>query len=87
MALKRGSDFRRQLGNNLRRARGSAGLSQEELMWLAGVHRTQISSYERGVTEPQAEVIARLSHALGVSPEEFFAGVGFQERPSRGKAR
>jgi transcriptional regulator with XRE-family HTH domain len=52
-------------------------------MSLADVHRTQISNYERGETEPQAEVLARLSRALGVSAEEFFAGVGWQGAPPR----
>ncbi len=52
-------------------------------MLLADVHRTQISGYERGEVEPQAEVLARLSRALGVSVEEFFTGVDWQERPPR----
>lgn len=68
---------------NLRRLREEAGLSQEELMDLADVHRTQISCYERGETEPQAEVLARLSRALGVSAEDFFAGVRWQDSPPR----
>lgn len=52
-------------------------------MNLADVHRTQISKYERGETEPQAEVLARLSRALGVSAEEFFTGVRWQHSPPR----
>jgi transcriptional regulator with XRE-family HTH domain len=76
-------DFRHRFGTNLRRLREEAGLSQEALMRLSEVHRTQISSYERGETEPQAEVLARLSRALGVSVEEFFAGVGWQLEPPR----
>lgn len=76
-------DFRKQLGMNLRRLREGAGLSQEDLMHLADVHRTQISKYERGEVEPQAEVLCRLSRALGVSADEFFTGVRWQERPPR----
>lgn len=52
-------------------------------MHLADVHRTQISCYERGETEPQAEVLARLSRALGVSADEFFTGVRWQDSPPR----
>lgn len=52
-------------------------------MRLSDVHRTQISKYERGETEPQAEVLARLSKALGVSVDEFFAGIGWQREPPR----
>jgi transcriptional regulator with XRE-family HTH domain len=75
--------FRDLLGTNLRRLREEAGLSQEDLMHLADVHRTQISKYERGEVEPQAEVLARLSRALRVSAEEFFAGVSWQASPPR----
>lgn len=52
-------------------------------MRLSEVHRTQISNYERGETEPQAEALAKLSRALGVSAEEFFAGIGWQSEPPR----
>ena len=52
-------------------------------MRLSEVHRTQISSYERGQTEPQAEVLARLSRALGVSAERFFTGIDWQAEPPR----
>lgn len=76
-------DFRQQLGANLKRLREEAGLSQEGLMLVSDVHRTQISNYERGETEPQAEVLARLSRALGVSVDEFFSGVGWQQEPPR----
>lgn len=75
--------FRERLGMNLRRLREEAGLSQEDLIRIADVHRTQISKYERGETEPQAEVLARLSRALGVTAEEFFAGIGWQQQPPR----
>jgi transcriptional regulator with XRE-family HTH domain len=68
---------------NLRRLRVGAGLSQEDLMHLADVHRTQISKYERGEVGPQAEVLARLSRALGVSADEFFTGVRWQDSPPR----
>jgi transcriptional regulator with XRE-family HTH domain len=52
-------------------------------MRLSDVHRTQISKYERGETEPQAEVLARLSRSLGISAEEFFAGISWQADPPR----
>jgi transcriptional regulator with XRE-family HTH domain len=76
-------DFKRRLGTNLKRIREDAGLSQEDLMRISDVHRTQISNYERGTTEPQAEVLARLARSLGVSADEFFAGVGWETEPPR----
>lgn len=78
-----GGAFQLRFGDNLRRLRLAAGLTQEGLMLRADVHRTQISKYERAETEPQAEVLARLSLALGVSADAFFAGVGWQEHPPR----
>lgn len=39
--------------------------------------------YERGETGPQAEVLARLLRALGVSVKEFFVGIGWQREPPR----
>lgn len=75
--------FRLLFGSNLRRIRLAAGLSQEQLWFRSDVHRTQISKYERGETEPSAEVMARLGRALGVDADEFFAGVGWQKKPPR----
>lgn len=75
--------FRKRFGANLKRLREAKGLSQEGLMRISDVHRTQISNYERGRAEPQAEVLARLARALGVSTEDFFAGVDWQTEPPR----
>jgi transcriptional regulator with XRE-family HTH domain len=52
-------------------------------MRISEVHRTQISKYERGETEPQIEALAKLSRALDVSTEDFFAGVDWQKDPPR----
>ena len=52
-------------------------------MKRSGVHRVQIGKYERGETIPQAQVLAKLSRALGVSTEEFFAGIDWQKEPPR----
>ena len=52
-------------------------------MRVSEVHRTQISKYERGKSDPQMEAVAKLSRALGVSAEDFLAGVDWQEDPPR----
>lgn len=75
--------FRQRFGTNLKRIREAEGLSQEDLMRISDVHRTQISNYERGQAEPQAEVLARLARGLGVSIEDFFAGIDWQAEPPR----
>jgi transcriptional regulator with XRE-family HTH domain len=71
-------DLREQFGSNLRRIREEAGFSQEDLMRVSDVHRTQISKYERGETDPQLEVLVRLSEALNVPIADLLAGIGWQ---------
>ena len=51
---------------NLRRERERAGLSQEQLGFKAGIHRTEISLLERGGRDPRLSTIARLAAGLGV---------------------
>lgn len=72
-------DLKKQFGANLRRIREQRNLSQEELMALAGVHRTQISEYERGRTAPEVEGLVKLSCALEVPIGSLLAGLGWQE--------
>jgi transcriptional regulator with XRE-family HTH domain len=58
---------------NVRRLRASAGLSQEALAERAGLHRTYVSSIERGERNLTLENIFRLAEALGVDPRELLA--------------
>ncbi len=67
-------DFRHKVGANLKRIRMKVGVSQETLAHRSQVHRTQISKYERGEVEPTAESLAKLSFALNVDAQDFFAG-------------
>jgi transcriptional regulator with XRE-family HTH domain len=52
-------------------------------MTLAGVHRTQISQYERGEAVPGSEALAKLSRALGAGPNDLFAGMKLETEPAR----
>lgn len=61
-------DIRRRLGLNLRRIREERELSQEELAFECGLHRTYVSGIERGVRNPTITVLERLAESLGVSP-------------------
>jgi transcriptional regulator with XRE-family HTH domain len=49
----------------LREIRLKKGLSQERLAELAGLHRTYVSSVERGERNISLENIDRLANALG----------------------
>ena len=64
-----------QFAANLRRARNEAGLSQEQLSDLCGLHATEISRLERGVREPRLGTIVRLARGLGLRPADLLAGI------------
>lgn len=63
------------LGDELRRARHDAGLTQEDLAFKAGVHRTYVSLLERDKKSPTIDVFLRLTRALGASAAEIIARV------------
>jgi len=63
------------IGEELRKARLKAGLSQEELAVQAGVHRTYISLLERNKKSPTLNVLFRICDALNVSPSRLIARV------------
>ncbi|HEY5708126.1 MAG TPA: helix-turn-helix transcriptional regulator [Solirubrobacterales bacterium] len=80
MSLRQGGvrDFKGLLGDNLARCRKRAGLSQEELSWRAGLHRTEISQLERGLRIARADTILKLASALEVSVGDLFQGLVWQ---------
>ena len=66
-------------GQNVRRLRTQAGVSQEELAYRAKVHRTYISSIECGQRNVSIENIFAIADALGATPAELF-------NPSEGRS-
>jgi transcriptional regulator with XRE-family HTH domain len=66
---------------NVKRLRLSAGLSQEGLADRAGLHRTYISSIERGERNVALGNIFLIAEALDVDPRELLA----PEKKSGGK--
>jgi transcriptional regulator with XRE-family HTH domain len=58
-------------GQVLARLRGAAALSQEELAYRAGIHRTYVSQVERGLKSPTITVVLQLSKALDTMPSEI----------------
>ena len=71
------------LGDELRKARKDAGLSQEKLASKAGVHRTYVSLLERNLKSPTVDVLLRLCKAMGVSAAGVIARVEGARRPKR----
>lgn len=71
---KDSQELRKVFAANLRRLRQARGISQERLAELAGLHRTYVSSVERGARNISIDNIARLAKALDVSPEKLLGG-------------
>lgn len=60
-------------GDQLRRIRKAANLTQEELAFRAGLDRTYISLLERGIKSPTLKTFFRLCSVLNQKPEELIA--------------
>lgn len=64
--------MRLQFGERLRQVRLKKDISQEKLGEMADLHRTYVSSVERGERNISLENIARLADALEIQIREFF---------------
>lgn len=64
-----------KFGKNLVRARKRAGLSQEELSFLASLHRTEIGMLERGIRLARVDTLIKLAGALEITPAELLDGL------------
>ena len=62
----------KQFGERVRELRRIKGLSQEELAFKSGVHRTYLGSIERGERNPSLKNIAAIAKALGVTLSQLF---------------
>ena len=58
---------------NLKKIRLAKGFSQESLAEECGLHRTYVSSVERGERNITVDNMARLAHALGVDIRELLS--------------
>ena len=59
---------------NVKRVRTAKGISQEELAFRCGLHRTYISDIERATRNISVDNIERIATALEVSPIELLGG-------------
>lgn len=62
-------------GLKLKKLRNSKNLSQEKLAEITGLHRTYISSLERGNRNPTLLTLQSLSKALDVNVSELLEGL------------
>lgn len=61
-----------KVGNRIKELRNKLGISQEELSFRSGVHRTYIASLEVGKRNISIATLEKIVKALEVSLSEFF---------------
>lgn len=59
-------DVQQRVGINVKKFRKERGLSQEQLAFECGLHRTYISGVERGIRNPTVLVLERIAAALEI---------------------
>jgi len=69
------------LGKELKKARETAGLSQEQLAFEAEIDRSYVSLLENERKSPTLDVIFRICDALGLPASELIARVEKARRP------
>lgn len=73
----------RQFGDNLRRCRKRAGISQEEAAVRASLHRTAIGQLERAERVARIDTLIKLAGALDASPAELLEGLAWEPGGTR----
>jgi len=65
-------NIQQQFGDKLKKLRNQKGLSQEELAFKCGLHRTYISDIERGSRNVSLKNIEKVAKALKININELF---------------
>lgn len=65
-------------GQVLKKVRIDQGLSQEQLAFESGFHRTYVSLLERGQKNPSLKTIFQLAKTLKITPSDMFRLIEFQ---------
>jgi transcriptional regulator with XRE-family HTH domain len=68
-------EHKQLFAENLRLYRKRAGLSQEQLGFACGLHRTEVSLLENSDRDPRLWTIVRLARALDISPADLLRGI------------
>jgi transcriptional regulator with XRE-family HTH domain len=71
-------EIARTFGENVLLTRRRADFSQEELGFMAALHRTEISQLERGVRLARIDTVVKLAGALEVPPGDLLKGMAWK---------
>ncbi len=72
-------EYDNEVGSFIREQRERANLSLRRLAERAGVSNPYLSQIERGIRNPSAEILKRLSRALEISAETLYTRAGLIE--------
>lgn len=70
------SHHRKVFADNVRAARETAEMTQEQLAWAAGLHQTEIARIEKGTRNPGLDTIVKVARGLDLPAEQLMKGVG-----------
>jgi transcriptional regulator with XRE-family HTH domain len=70
------SETKRRLGDAIRSERLKLGISQEELAFRCGLHRTYIGSIERGERNISLENIVKIAETCGIPASILLGNAG-----------
>ena len=73
------------LGDELRKARDVAKLTQEDLSFAAKIDRSYISLLENNKKSPTVELLFRICDALGITASSLLARVEATRKPKSNK--
>jgi transcriptional regulator with XRE-family HTH domain len=74
-------DCRERFASNLREQRRAQGMTQEELAYAAGLHRTAVSLLEQRRRDPRLSTLAKLAYGLDTTPQQLLHGVSGELHP------
>lgn len=80
-------DVKKGFGLTLKNWRSQTGISQEELAWRAGLHRSYVADIERGARNASLQSIEKLASALKVSLSALFAPLEQLPAPEQNPAK
>jgi transcriptional regulator with XRE-family HTH domain len=71
------TDYKRNLGQNIKQKRQSQNLTLHELSSASGVSPSHLGRIENGDRNPSAGVLQRIAKPLGFSEDELFTMAGY----------
>ncbi len=78
MSNKSKPNIKQRFGFAIKQRRQELGISQEELSFRSGFHRTYISDIERGFRNLSLENIEKLAKALEITVSTLFSKYGIE---------